>query len=417
MVEKPTTLTKDGAVDVSQLPAGVMYTSTGEWVVAEPDKVAWEQFQAKAKASAEKASAAATGDQELRDRGLECPIDKRMFVDPMKTPCCGKTYCRDCIENALLGNDFVCPGCSSDNVLVDNLVADEEMVTKMKSYEEEKAQAKKEEKEKSATPPPAEKSDQDVQSPAKQGPQKSASPKPAAPVGPAAAARTASASATPQPPSSTDSKKRAAEEPMENPRIPTGPAAMRNKQNNVPMTPANPMDAFVQQMNAMSQSIPQGQQAMPFMPPNMNMGFNGMMGMPPMNMMGMPNMMMNGGGWGGMGGYGMPNMNGMNGMSGMNGMNGMNGGYHQNNQRNMYNGGGYGGQGQWQQNNQQGWNNGNMNGMAQQHQQQPQQQQQPPNGQTPGQVGEEDAYIRKPVNPNRHQARNRRPRSVDYREM
>lgn len=335
-----------------------MYTSTGEWVVAEPDKASWEQFQAKAKASAEKAESAATGNQELRDRGLECPIDKRMFVDPMKTPCCGKTYCRDCIENALLGNDFVCPGCSLDNVLVDNLVSDEETVANMKKYEEEKAQTKKEEKkEKSASPGP----EKSVQSPSKPASQKSASPKPTVTV-------TESASTTPQP-TSTDSKKRSAEEPLDNTRIPTGPAAMRNKQAaNVAMTPAPAnMDQFVQQMNAMSQNLPHSQQGMNFMPPNM--GFNPMMGMP-MNPMMNP-MMMNNGGWGGMGGYGMPNMN-----NNMNGMGG--GGYPQNqNQRNMYgNGGnfnpmmqqngGYGNQ-QWQGN--QRWNNGNMNGNMPQQQQ------------------------------------------------
>lgn len=404
-VEKPTALTSDGTVDVSQLPAGVMYTSAGEWVIAEPDKAAWEQFQAKSKASAEKAEALATSNKELSERGLECPIDKRMFVDPMKTPCCGKTYCRDCIENALLGNDFICPSCSSDNVLVDNLVSDEETVTKMKTYEEEKIQAKKEEKEKSASPVPEKTS---VQSPGKQEARKSSSPKPA---GPTTIDRTASASATPQP-TSTDSKKRPAEEPLENSRIPTGPKAMVNKQNAQPINaaPKNDMNQFVQQMNAMSQGLPPNQQGMPFMPPNMNMGFNPMMGMPGMNMMPMNPMMMNGG-WGGMGGYGM---NGMGGFSQQNQPRNMyNGGSNNHNNggnfnlMGMPNGGAYGGQ-QWQGGNQAGWNNGNMNGMA------PQQQ----NGISNGANGEdEDAYFRKPVNPHRHQARNRRQRSVDYREM
>ncbi|KAH0397624.1 hypothetical protein KCU89_g8078, partial [Aureobasidium melanogenum] len=61
--------------------------------------------------------------------------------------------------------------------------------------------------------------------------------------------------------------------------------------------------------------------------------------------------------------------------------------------------GGYGqvqGQ-QWQGN--QNWNNANNN-MQQQ-----------------GAEGDDGAYIRRPVNPHRHQARNRRQRSVDYREM
>ena len=128
VVEKPAALNNDGSTDVSNLPPGVMYTATGEWVVAEPDKAAWDKFQAQAKAAADKAEAQQSSSgsaQELAERGLQCPLDGRLFVDPMKTPCCDRTYCRDCIENALFGSDFVCPGCESDNVLVDNLVVDE----------------------------------------------------------------------------------------------------------------------------------------------------------------------------------------------------------------------------------------------------------------------------------------------------
>lgn len=377
VVEKPTALSSDGTVDVSKLPAGVMYTATGEWVVARPDEAAWEQFQAKAKAAADKAEAADTGSQELSERGLECPIDKRMFVDPMKTPCCGKTYCRDCIENALLENDFVCPGCSSDNTLVDNLIPDEEAVQKIKVYEDDKAKMKAEkEKEKSATPPPNE----------QKSPKAAAATaeKPESPKSNPDAEGNKSPTSTPQPSTAADSKKRPAEDELENTRIPTGPAAMR-KQNNPSQAPAqgNIDQNFIQQMNALA-----NQQGMNGgFNPAMGMGFGGgMMGMP-MNMMGMPNPMMMNGAWGGMG-Y----MNGMNGM-----------GYPQQQQRggNMYGGGfnpmmgqngGYGQTQQWQGN--QNWNNNQQ-----------------------GAGGDDGAYMRQPVNPHRHQARNRRQRSVDYREM
>ncbi|KAH0150255.1 DWNN-domain-containing protein, partial [Aureobasidium melanogenum] len=307
VVEKPTALSSDGTIDVSQLPAGVMYTATGEWVVAKPDEAAWEKFQAKAKAAADKAEAANTDNQELSERGLECPIDKRMFVDPMKTPCCGKTYCRDCIENALLENDFVCPGCSSDNTLVDNLIPDEEAVDKIKAYQEEKAKLKLEkEKEKSATPPPTTTEQQPTNESATSD-RKSDSPKPVSVNG------EQSATSTPQPTAATESKKRPAEDELDNTRIPTGPAAMR-KQNNASQPSAQggafDQNNFIQSMNALANQ----QGGMPGMGgfnPAMGMGFPGMMGMP-MNMMGMPNQMMMNGGWGG--------MNFMNGMNGMNGM-------------------------------------------------------------------------------------------------
>lgn len=412
-----------------------MYTPTGQWVVARPDNASWEQFQAKTKASAEKAEAMATDNKELRERGLECPIDKRMFVDPMKTPCCGKTYCRDCIENTLLGNDFVCPGCSSDNVLVDNLVPDEEMVGKTKAYEEEKAQTKKEKKSPSPVP------EKEAKSPSKQESTKSVSPKPSdAAASTAAAAAAAVTNGTPQPGTLSESKKRPADEQLENPRIPTGPAAMRNKQIPAPSnTPApNNMEQFVQQMNAMAQGLPNGQAGMnAFVPSNMNMGFNPMMGMPPMNMnmmMGMNNPMM------GMMMGGMPNsmMGGMNGMGGFP-QNQRNNNNNNHNNNNMYGGaangfnpmmmgnggaGGAGAYGQWQGQGNQGWNNmggggAGMNGMGHQQHQGHQQGHQQVGMADDGAAaaGDDEAYFRKPVNPHRHQARNRRQRSVDYREM
>ena len=371
-------------MDVSKLPAGVMYTANGEWVVAEPDKASWDQFQAKTKASAEKAEAANSDGQELREKGFECPIDKRLFVDPVKTPCCQKTYCRDCIENALLENDFVCPGCKSENVLVDDLVADDETVERIEEYRDSKTKGP-EDKEKSVTPKPEKENEAKSPSSVRQS---SSTPKPAAPV-------KASTPAAGSPQATTsESKKRPAEEELDNKRIPTGPAAMRNGQTKA-ATPSTGVDQnFVQQMNAMAQSLPGNQQGMnAFAFPGMNgMPFGPMgpmMGMPMGPMMGMSNpMMMNGGQWGGMNGMGFPQNQNM--FSGMNPM--MNGG-------------------QWQQGNP-GWNPS----MQQNSMQFPQNQM--GQGMNGNGGNDADAYFRKPVNPNRHQARNnRRQRSVDYREM
>ncbi|PNS16039.1 hypothetical protein CAC42_4440 [Sphaceloma murrayae] len=379
VVDKPPVVGDDGNVDVSNLPAGVMYTANGEWVVAEPDRAAWDQFQAKAKATAEKADASASN-QNLQEWGVECPIDKRLLVDPVKTPCCETTYCRECIENALLSSDFVCPGCSTDGVLVDNLVEDEEAARKIKEYEE--AQNKEKDavdKAKSASPAPEEAAatpQKKNATPAVNGtPTKDVKEATKSPSQQTAglAANGAPAPGTPQSANSTTCKKRPAEEELENKRIPTGPKAMVNQQR-PPQGPQNPqnMNDFVQQMNAMA--------GMNGMPP---MGFPGMMN--PMNpMMGMPNpmMMMNGMGFPGMGpGMGFPqgNMGMMNG--GFNPMMGGNQGWQQNGQ-----GGGRGG-GQWQ-------NNGFQN-------------------------GSQDAYMRKPINQNRfqHRGKNQQQRPADYREL
>ncbi|KAI7538772.1 DWNN-domain-containing protein [Hortaea werneckii] len=374
---------ENGKVDMSKMPAGVMYNAAGEWVVSMPDTKTWEKIQEQNAASKEKAKEASDEGEELKKVGLACSIDGRGFVDPVKTPCCGRTYCRECIENTVLDNDLQCPNCG-EQVLLDNLEADEEALKKLKGFEEERKARKETKKEASKSP--------EAGSPGKA---KDSTPKPEDAKSPSATAAdkgpetkvdgTTSTHSTP------NSKKRAATEELENNRkpsnpapannaakqgtptpIPTGPKAQQQQQQQqqqqMPnmMKPANNMQDFAQQMNAMASNVPGMQGGMPGMAnPMMNPM---MMGMNPM-MMGMPgfNPMM---GMNGMGG-------GMNGM-GMGGMGGM-------------------GNGGWQGPQQGGWGNGG-------------------GGFGGGQDG--GAYFRQPVNPQRQQGRGRgRQRSVDYKQM
>ncbi len=138
-IEKPTALANDGTIDDTKQPAGIMVNAEGEWVIAEPDRAAWDQYQAKAKSSTAAQEAAKQDSKELQDRGLECSIDNHLLIDPTKTPCCHTTFCRECITNALLEYDLRCPECSSPNIIIDNLEPDLGMIAKLRSYEEEKA--------------------------------------------------------------------------------------------------------------------------------------------------------------------------------------------------------------------------------------------------------------------------------------
>ncbi|KAL4987495.1 DWNN domain-containing protein [Aspergillus falconensis] len=151
-VEKPESLMLDGSTEDLR-NTGVMVNADGDFIITKPDQASWELYQEKVKATAAAAAdaAAAEHSRELQARGLECPIDKRMFLEPTQTPCCRKTYCNDCITNALIESDFVCPGCGTEGVLLDNLSANDEMLSKIKAYEAEKADSKKE-KEKQPTP-------------------------------------------------------------------------------------------------------------------------------------------------------------------------------------------------------------------------------------------------------------------------
>ncbi|KAI1336104.1 DWNN domain-containing protein [Xylariaceae sp. FL0016] len=392
-------------------PSGVMVNSDGEFVIARPDQASWEQFQAKTKSSAAAQKAASDEDKELDEKGLLCSIDKRIFIDPMKTPCCEKTYCNDCITNALIESDFVCPNCHTDGVLIDDLKADDDASANIQTHRKEKEAAKT--KERSQSPPaaksPAQAPSDDIKetpgaeieaAKAEPVPVKSKSPTPP-PVNaktppeeaPKSSVTPSSATGPSEPPKSkesnaTNSKKRPAEDLLDNPKVPKGPKAMRQQQE------SKDMQNMIAGMNGMPGNMMPSMMNFPmgnmngFNPTNMNpmmmMGMNPMMN-PMMGMNGFNPMAMNnmfpGGNFGMSGNNGMPNMNGMSGMNGMNGMN--------------MNGSGGGGMN--------GSFNNNNNPQARKF-----------NSSNPG---DEDAYFRKPVNPNRHQNRQRRVRPSDYREL
>ena len=430
-VEKPNLLRGDGTED-TKLPSGIMVNAEGQFVVAEPDKKSWEQFQAKTKSSAAALKAAEMGDKDLKDRGLECPIDKKIFLDPMKTPCCEKTYCSECITNALIENDLVCPNCQTEGVLMDDLKEDHETTKKIAAYLDEKNAALKKErskspsvkpesppaalsktstdavknstpdvKAKSKSPPPATNSTSNVVKSAQSPPTKSSTPIPKT-----ASSTTTQKPSTPtittittkpvqlkreasQPPNKPNPKKRTADELLENPKIPKGPKAMQQQASQKLL---QQQQAQAPQMMAgfpnMGYGMPNqfygnGYGAMPGMGGmNMPMGNLGMMNGYPMGMMGMPNMGMMGGGYptGNFNAGGnMYNVNGNGGFGGV-GMNGNVGV------------GGMGGAGQF------------------------------PNQQKtifaePLPNEEDNAYFRKPVNPHRHQGRVKRQRPSDYREL
>jgi protein MPE1 len=425
-VDKATVLGQNADGDDSKTPSGIMVNPDGEWVVAEPDKASWEQFQAKAKSNNSAQKAALEGDKEVQERGLECPIDKKMFIDPMKTPCCETTYCNDCITNALIESDFICPGCKSDGVLIDDLKPDSEAVEKMKDFLAEKESKAKEDSKSPKSPASLKSPGSDHKAEPVKAKSKSKSPPPSVATTTTSHASQPSQTAgttlsTPHSAPSTPAngeqqgqgpnKKRPAEESLENPKIPKAPKAMQQ-------TP---------QPDVAQQQQQQQQQVMLAM---MNGGMNGMSMMNPMAMPmmypGMPMM----GGFGGMPNMNMANMGMMNPMMG-NGMPGypMNNGF----QNGMQAAGMWGapnqgvmgmnaaGVGVGQNMNSMGLAGGTrMNNNTYNDGYNHQQQHQHGPGYknfTHQPADEEDAYFRKPVNPHRHQNRQKRARPSDYREL
>lgn len=387
-----------------------MVNADGDFVIAKPDKAAWELYQEKAKASAAAAAEAAAAEysKELQTRGLECPIDKRMFLEPTKTPCCQRTYCNDCISNALIESDFVCPGCATEGVLLDNLSVDEEAISKIKTYEAERAESKKE-KEKQQAQQEANSVDKEVENGTKDMNTE------AAPSSPTPASEPSSEQPKKRPaedqddsvePESSDANPSAKKQKTDESTISTEQQPPRNKDFPTTTTASTttPAAPFNQQMPFGGFNFMQGP-GIPGMPfPNDGMGFmNPMAGFPgnmdmawnPMNPMNPINTM---------------NFNPLqNGMFGDNANNGFM-------PPNMYNGNGppsmpmfpvnqMPGSTQQNQGFQQGPGMGNfMN-------------QQRTSFSTPFSREEDTPYFRQPVNPQRNQARHRRIRPSDYREL
>lgn len=296
----------------------LMVNAEGDFVFAQADEKTWKKHLEQLKASEAGKKDAAEADKDLEERGLACPVDKRLFVDPMKTPCCGKTYCHDCIENALLENDLTCPGCETENVSLEALVPDDEMKEKIKAYQAEKTNEKQRSRSPSAavgTPKPEEE---------------------------ASGSRPVTRDGSKTPTSENgQGKKRTASEANESVAGSLEVPAMKRQKSgegtpapegNDGSNPSTPADTSSTDANAFpANMMPPDFSQMQNMGMNFNMGMPNMMGMP---FMGMPNMNMN---MMGMGMGMMPNMNMMNMMGGMNAMNAMNGMGNNNNNFNHHN--------------------------------------------------------------------------------
>ncbi|KAF9048261.1 DWNN-domain-containing protein [Hymenopellis radicata] len=109
---------------------GVMVTPEGGYVVAQPDLASWKKQISKSKAL----TTADVRDRVPSDATLICPIDNKLFRDAVKTPCCGSSYCEECIQTHLLERDFICPNCSKKIASLDGLEADTPTRAKVNDY-------------------------------------------------------------------------------------------------------------------------------------------------------------------------------------------------------------------------------------------------------------------------------------------
>lgn len=92
---------------------------------------AWERQQ---KAKAKGLTEAEVKDRPPRDPSLACPQCDKLLRDAVKTPCCQKDYCEECIHTHLLEGSFECPNCKSKIPSLDKLRIDSETRAKVREY-------------------------------------------------------------------------------------------------------------------------------------------------------------------------------------------------------------------------------------------------------------------------------------------
>jgi protein MPE1 len=81
------------------------------------------------------------------DPDLTCPVCSKLLRDATLTPCCSTSFCEDCVTNALIDNDMLCPECETRVKSVEKLKPDEGRRERVKKYIEEMVELSKEEDE------------------------------------------------------------------------------------------------------------------------------------------------------------------------------------------------------------------------------------------------------------------------------
>ncbi|KAI9245230.1 hypothetical protein BDA99DRAFT_528303 [Phascolomyces articulosus] len=109
VIEEPKNAVKSGT-------GGLMVTPKGDLVVAQADSSTWDKHVAKSAATINLGTATAGDLLELFDQipvptHLQCPICEGLFREATITPCCGASFCDECIRGYLLENDFACQDC------------------------------------------------------------------------------------------------------------------------------------------------------------------------------------------------------------------------------------------------------------------------------------------------------------------
>lgn len=125
----------------------VMVTDDGKFVVQVEDKQSWDEYQRRQEQIQLNGNNSFSRDNDIRWRpnyypslpnDLKCPITGGILRDAVRTSnCCNKIFSKNALEDLLLDNDFVCPSCGHEDILLDSLTPEETIRERVKQYMEE----------------------------------------------------------------------------------------------------------------------------------------------------------------------------------------------------------------------------------------------------------------------------------------
>ncbi|SCU94444.1 LADA_0G08570g1_1 [Lachancea dasiensis] len=118
----------------------IMVTDDGSFVVQVADQHSWEDYQRKQQSRAmnQNDSIWAKGHFSDLPDDLKCTISGGLLKDPVTTSkCCKKHFSRQPLEDLLVENDFLCPGCNAEETLLDSLVPDKEKEVQVQKFLDE----------------------------------------------------------------------------------------------------------------------------------------------------------------------------------------------------------------------------------------------------------------------------------------
>ncbi|KAJ4932677.1 hypothetical protein JOQ06_011092 [Pogonophryne albipinna] len=118
---------------------GAMLTSCGRYAVPTIDAEAYAIGKKERPPFVPRDHSESEDEEDPVPEELLCLICHDLLSDAVVIPCCGNSYCDDCIRSALLDSeDHVCPTCSQSDVSPDNLIANKFLRQAVDTFKKER---------------------------------------------------------------------------------------------------------------------------------------------------------------------------------------------------------------------------------------------------------------------------------------